>query len=122
MFRTTLLALAATAGLVGTTELGTSQAQADTHIRFGIYGGYRPSCYRPVIVPRVVVTTAASPVIYAPTTPVYVPVAYPAYDVLVRSSANGPWQLYATYPSYQAAQTIVPNLQSNGLWVMVEQH
>src|SRR5207249_2253110 len=73
MIRKTLLALAATAGLVGTTELGTNQAQANTHITFGIYGGYRPRYYRPIVVAPVVVRPIApAPIIYAPATPVYV--------------------------------------------------
>ena len=122
MIRNTILALTATAGLLGVPELGTNDAQAATVIRFGIYGGFRPVCYRPVVVRPVVVTSIAPPVIYQPVAPVVVTQALPSFDVLVRNSANGPWQLYATYPTYQSAQAVVPNLQSSGLWVMVEQH
>jgi hypothetical protein len=133
MIRTTLLALAATTGLMCVPELSNSNAQAGTVIRFGVYAGYRPgyyrsAYYRPIVFPPVVVTACASaPVVYAPAPPVVVappPVAVAPvatqYDVLFRNSANGPWQLYASYPSYPAAQAAVPGLQSNGMWVMVE--
>jgi len=121
MIRNTLLALAATAALIGTTELGSNQAQANPYVRFGFYGGYGHRWYyRPIIVSPVVVAPVAPPaVVYNPG---YVTAAYPRYEVLTRNSANGPWQMYATYPSYQAAQSVVPGLQSSGLWVMVQQH
>jgi hypothetical protein len=124
MIRNTLLALAATAGLVGTTELGTNQAQANTHISFGIYGGYRPRCYRPIVVgPVVVRPVVTTAVVYAPVTPVVVTTAVvPTFDVLVRPAPTAPWQLYANYATPQAAEAAVPALQTSGYWVMVQQH
>jgi hypothetical protein len=123
MIRNTLLALAATAGVLGTTELGTSQAQANSHVTFGIYGCYRPRYYRPVVVAPVVVRpVVAAPVVYAPVTPVVVTTVVPTYDVLVRNAPTVPWQLYANYPTPQAAESAVPALQTSGLWVMVQQH
>jgi hypothetical protein len=123
MIRNTVLALAATAALLGTTELGTSTAQAGTDIRFGFYAGHRHGCFRPVIYAPVVIRPVVSaPVVYAPVSPVIVTNASPAFDVMVRNSQSAPWQLYGSFPNYQAAQAAVPNLQSSGLWVMIDQH
>jgi hypothetical protein len=131
MIRTTLLALAATTGLICVPELSSSTAQAGTVIRFGVgFGPYyhRPVCFRPVVFPPVVVTAfAPAPAFYAPAAPVVVTpppiVVSPTvaqYDVLYRNSASAPWQLYASYPTYTLAQQVVPGLQSNGMWVMVQ--
>jgi hypothetical protein len=126
MIRNTLIALAATAGLIGATEFPGNDAQASVRIRIGLFAPCRPAYYRGPIVgaPVVVRPVVPAPIVYAPAAPppVVVAPAYPNFDVLYRSSSSAPWQLYATYPSYQAAQAIIPNLQSSGMWVMVEQH
>ena len=118
MFRTTLIALAATVGMVAAPELGTSNAQAGAVIRLGIYAPFGHRRYRPVVVAPVVV---APPVVYPPAAPVVVTPVCTSYNLLIRPVQTAPWQLYATYPNYSAAQAAVPNLQASGMWVMVEQ-
>jgi hypothetical protein len=118
MFRTTLIALAATVGMAAAPELGTSNAQAGSVVRLGIYAPFGHRHYRPVVVAPVVV---APPVVYAPAAPVVVTPVYTSYNVLIRPVPTAPWQLYATFPNYSAAQASIPNLQANGMWVMVEQ-
>jgi hypothetical protein len=118
MLRTTLIALAATVGMVAAPELATSTAQAGTFISLGIYAPFGHRHYRPVVVAPVVATP---PVVYAPAAPVVVTPVCTSYNVLIRPVQTAPWQLYATYPNYSAAQAAVPTLQASGMWVMVEQ-
>jgi hypothetical protein len=99
MFRATLLAIAATAGLVGTTEFGGSNADAHPPVRVVVgFNGFRPIYHRPIIV--------GGPVIYAPPTVVVAPVC-PTYNVFYRCSPAEAWRVYGTFTSpVQATQTV----------------
>lgn len=116
MFRTTLLALAASASLFGATEFTSTTAQADTIIRVGNHGrsgvivvnGHRPAVvYRPAYVP--------SPGIYYSSPPLLVPPIYGCFDVYVRDCSSAPWTLLGTYNTQSQAYTVMSALQARGI-------
>jgi hypothetical protein len=114
MFRSTILALAATAGLIGGTELGGNSARADTivGVRVGpvgvVVGGPRHVHYRPVYAPGVVYVSAPAPVV--------VPV-YRSYDVYYRGCSAEPWRLFATFGNDFRAREAMGSLQVQGFQV-----
>jgi hypothetical protein len=95
MFRKTILALVATAGLTVAPGLGTGTADAHPPSYYH-YHHCRPSCYPPVIITPVVV----EPVV------IVTPVCQ-QYVVYCRPSCNLPWQYAGTFNSrYAAEQTM----------------
>ena len=117
MFRTTLLALAASTGLLGSTEILGTTAKADTIIRIGVGGKgggvvvggvLRPAVYRPVYTPTTVYYSAP-PVIV---TPVYV-----NYDVFYRANPASPWLLLGTFNSRSQVYDATVDLRLRGFEV-----
>ena len=121
MLRHSLIALTAAAGLLGTTELGTQEAKADTFVRIGI-GTYRPGYYRPVYPAPVVY--APPPVVYTPAPVVAVPVystpIYRNYEVLYRDCGHGPMRLYGTFVSRHRAYEVAASLRAQGFETIIE--
>jgi hypothetical protein len=107
MLRTSVLALAATVGLAGSTEFGGSQASAATFLRIGI-GVPAPVIYQPVY---------SQPVVVVPTPIVVVPAPY---EVMYRRHATGPWLVYGNYGSWGRANDIAIGLQGRGFRTIVE--
>ena len=114
MLRQSLIALTAAAGLLGTTEVGTNQAKADTFIRIGV-GTHRPGYYRPVY---------PAPVVYSPPPVVAVPVystpIYREYAVVYRDCFGAPLRLYGTFGSRHRANEVATSLRLQGLEAFVE--
>src|SRR5580693_9260063 len=117
MFRSTFLALAAAAGLIGSTEFGDSTAKAATilGVRVGpvsvAVGGPRPVFYRPgyyapvVVAPPVIV--AAPPVVVVPR----------QYEVFYRGCPSEAWRLYGSFASSNRSRNVVIGLQAQGFQV-----
>jgi hypothetical protein len=110
MFRATFLALAATAGLIGTTELGTNEAKANTWVRIIVRGPVHPIYHPPIVVGRPVYNPRPIVIggpVYNPPTVVVTPVVYPTYSVFYRNYPTQAWSVYGTFNSpVQAAQTV----------------
>jgi hypothetical protein len=125
MIRNTLLALTATAGLLGGTELGTNTARADSLIHVGTYGrhggfsvdigGYRPRYERVVYPAPVVYSPAPAPVLAAPvlTAPVVAPLCND-FEVFYRPDPYCAWRLYGAFPSHGRAHEAVAYLRASG--------
>jgi hypothetical protein len=134
MFRNTILALAATAGLIGGTEFGGSQAKADG-IHVGGYGrngaisidigGYRPGYYRPIYQAPVVYYPPIPPApVYVTPAPVYVTPPAPVchdFAVYFRPCASEPWQWYGTYGNVYRADVMAGRLRVQGFQAYVGQ-
>jgi hypothetical protein len=101
MLRTSLIALAATVGLAGTTELGINQANAQTVIRVGVESP-PPLVYQP---PPVVVVTSPPPVLVT---------TVPSYAVYYRECPTGPWRLHACYSGRRCANDVVIGFRGRG--------
>jgi hypothetical protein len=105
MLRTSLLALAATIGVAGTTEIGGSQAKADGFIRIGIGG---PAVfYRPVYPAPVVYVQAPPPVFVTPAPSC-------CYEVFYRDCPTGPWRVYGRYENWHRAHEVIGVLHGRG--------
>ncbi len=124
MYRSTFLALAATAGLIGSTELGGSTAKAATILGVQVgpvsvaIGGprpiYRRVYYPPVVVAPAPVVVAAPPVVVSAPPVVVVP---RTYDVFYRGSPSQPWLLYGSFASGNRSRNVVIGLQAQGYQV-----
>ncbi|HYV38719.1 MAG TPA: hypothetical protein VE988_23745 [Gemmataceae bacterium] len=115
MLRSTILALAATAGLIGTTEFAGSTASASGGIKIGVgvyVPVYKPYCPPVVVYPRPTVVYS-SPIIVTP--------AYSVFDVYYRESPSTPWRLYGSYTTPTRAQEAMDALQFRGFMVMETQ-
>jgi hypothetical protein len=99
MLRTSLIALAATVGVVGTTQLGIDQASAQTVIRVETPP---PVVYQPA---PVVVVTSPPPVVVTTVRP---------YAVYYRECPTGPWRLHACYSGHRFANDCVIGFRARG--------
>jgi hypothetical protein len=110
MLRSSLVALAAAAGLLGASELGTGQARADTIIRIGIGTPHYCRPVYPVPIGTPVVVTPA-PIV---TAPVIVAPAHCCYEVFYRDCVGSPWRMYGSFGSHYRAHEVVASLRAQG--------
>jgi hypothetical protein len=102
MLRTSLLALAATVGLAGATEV----AKADVIIRIGA----------PVPPPVVIQPVYSAPVVVTPAPVVVTAAPVCGYEVYYRDCPRGPWLVYGRYDSYRHAQDVLVTLHGRGYY------
>lgn len=119
MFRTTLLALTAAAGIMIAPEIGTQEARADTKIVV-VIGSSKP-VYPVYPTYPTYPTYPGYPggVSYYPT-PVQ-PICH-HYHVFYRHCYNEPWQLYGTFSSHALAHQVEHQLECKGYQAKVVHH
>jgi hypothetical protein len=108
MLRTSLLAVAATLGLTGFTDV----AKADIIIRIG----------SPAPPPVVVQPVYSSPVVVAPAPVVVTPAPVCGYEVYYRDCPTGAWRVYGRYDRYRHAQDVIVTLHGRGWGTYVRHH